>query len=247
MGNRNIPQYVIKTLWAKSGGRCALCKREVILSEEENNPSPIGEMAHIKGLNPGAPRYDPNMSDEERNSYGNLILLCPTCHTKIDKKPNSYTVEKLIKIKMEHERRVEEQLKDMLPEVTFAELEVITKYLTSASVSNYGQNFEVIPPKEKIKRNGLSEEVENLITMGMLGIDQIKEYLNKNPDINFSDRLRNGFVDKYIDLKNEGLDGDDLFYELLNFASINSKDFKIRAAGLKILTYFFEICEVFEK
>lgn len=83
--------------------------------------------------------------------------------------------------------------------------------------------------------------------MGMLGIDQIKEYLNKNPDINFSDRLRNGFVDKYIDLKNEGLDGDDLFYELLNFASINSKDFKIRAAGLKILTYFFEICEVFEK
>jgi len=247
MSNRNIPQQVIKSLWSRSGGRCAMCKTEIILQEKENNPSPIGEMAHIKGVNPESARYDPNMSNEERNSYENLIILCPTCHTKIDKNPDKYTVEKLKKIKIEHEKWVREQLRINSSEVTFAELEVITKYLINASTLNYGQNLEIIPPKEKIERNRLSKEVENLITMGMLGIDQIRKYLNKNPDIEFSDRLRKGFVGKYINLKREGLSGDDLFYELLNFASINSNNFKIKAAGLKILTYFFEICEVFEK
>ena len=247
MSNRNIPQHVIKSLWSRSGGRCAICKTEIILQEKENNPSPIGEMAHIKGLNPESTRYDPNMSDEERNSYENLIILCPTCHTKIDKNPDKFTVEKLKKIKIEHEKWVIEQLRINSSEVTFAELEVIAKYLINASTLNYDQNLEIIPPKEKIEKNRLSKDVENLITMGMVGIGQVKEYLNKNPDIEFSDRLRNGFVRKYIDLKREELSENDIFYELLNFASINSNDFKIKAAGLKILTYFFEICEVFEK
>ena len=246
MSNRYIPRPVINTLWAKSGGRCAICRTEIIL-QEKNNPTPIGEVAHIKGINPGSARYNPNMSDEERNSYENLIILCPTCHSKIDKNFSEYTAETLKQIKIKHERWVKEQLRIKSAEVTFAELEVITKYLIAAPTIKSEQNLVAVPPKEKIKKNGLSSEAENLITMGMLGIDQIKEYLNKNPDPEFADRLRNGFVHKYLNLKKEELTGDNLFYELLNFASTNSNDFKIKAAGLKILTYFFEICEVFEK
>ncbi len=90
MSNRNPPQKVIKSLWLRSGGRCAMCKTEIILQEKENNPSPIGELAHIKGLNPESARYDPNMSYEERNSYENIIILCPTYHTMIDKNPDKY-------------------------------------------------------------------------------------------------------------------------------------------------------------
>ena len=55
----------------------------------------IGEMAHMVGKKPGAPRYDGSMSDADRNSYENLILLCPTCHVKIDKQVDAYAVEKL--------------------------------------------------------------------------------------------------------------------------------------------------------
>jgi hypothetical protein len=44
-----------------------------------------------------------------------------------------------------------------------------------------------------------------------------------------------------------GLEGDALFYELWNFSSDYSPDFGIRAAGLSVLTYFFDKCEVFEK
>ena len=83
--------------------------------------------------------------------------------------------------------------------------------------------------------------------MGMLQVKQVKDYLNKNPDIPFAERLKAGFVNRYMELKNEGLDSDALFYELLNFTSHNPYDFTSSAAGLSVLTYFFELCEVFEK
>ncbi len=247
MSRQNVPSGLIKVLWARSGGRCAICKKEIIMECTNNSPVPIGETAHIEGLRPNSPRYNPNMTDEERNSYENLIVVCPTCHTKIDKDPNYYTVERLRQIKREHEEWVKEQVKINIPDVTFAELEVIAKYLISVSMLESNQTLTIIPPKKKIQKNGLSAEVENLIIMGMAGIKQVKDYLNENPDFDFAGRLRNGFVQKYLELKQGGLTGDELFYELWNFASINSGDFKIRAAGLKILTYFFEICEVFDK
>ena len=243
----NISHPTKVVLWAKSGGRCAICKKEIIMERKDNDPTPIGHIAHIEGFKPNSPRYNPNMTDKERNSYYNLIILCPTCHTQIDKDPNYYTVERLRQIKREHEKWVKEQVRINIPDVTFAELEVITKYLISVSMLESNQKLTIIPPKEKIQKNGLSSEVENLIFMGMIGIEQVKDYLNENPDPDFAGRLRNGFVQKYLELKQGGVAGDELFYELWNFASINSDDFKIRAAGLKILTYFFEICEVFEK
>jgi len=247
MSNRDIPRKVLKILWARSGGKCAICKEEIILEAEKDDPTPIGEMAHIEGFKPGSPRYNSSMTDKERNSCENLIILCPTCHKKIDKNPSEYPVEKLKQIKAEHEKWVEEKLKVKLTEVTFAELDVLTKHLVKAQIATAQQSLKIIPPKEKIKKNGLSDGIANLITMGMLGVEQVRDYLNRNPDANFADRLRCRFVDKYLELKGEGLSGETLFYELLDFASGNSNDFKMRAAGLKILTYFFELCEVFEK
>ncbi|HAY96656.1 HNH endonuclease, partial [Shewanella sp.] len=54
-------------------------------------------MAHIKGNKLGSNRYDPEQTDVERDSYENLILLCPTHHTLIDKAENEseFSVELL--------------------------------------------------------------------------------------------------------------------------------------------------------
>ena len=81
----------------------------------------------------------------------------------------------------------------------------------------------------------------------MLKIRLVKQYINKNPDINFGERLKQGFVNKYLELKKSGIEGDELFLSLFEFASNNSQDLKTQAAGLAVLTYFFETCEVFEK
>ncbi len=106
-----ITQKSIKILWGNSGGRCAFpgCW-ERLCSREAANAAPftLGEMAHICGDKPGANRHDAGQTDAERDDYQNLILLCPTHHTLIDRKENEsvYTVDALHEMKAEHEARV---------------------------------------------------------------------------------------------------------------------------------------------
>ncbi|WP_444924377.1 HNH endonuclease signature motif containing protein [Microbulbifer sp. DLAB2-AF] len=75
-------------------------------------PYTLGEMAHIKGNKAGSSRYDPSQPDIERDSYENLILLCPNHHTLIDKAENEFefTVDLLHEMKAEHERYISNRL-----------------------------------------------------------------------------------------------------------------------------------------
>lgn len=81
-----------------------MCK--IKLSEDKassNEAYPFGEQAHIVAEEEGGPRGKSPLTAAQRNSYPNLILLCPTHHTKIDKAPDEYPVELLHQIKAEHE------------------------------------------------------------------------------------------------------------------------------------------------
>jgi hypothetical protein len=60
-------------------------------------------VCHIKGERLGSARFDPNQTDEERQSYDNLIVMCPTHHTVIDDDEDSYSPERLYRMKKEHE------------------------------------------------------------------------------------------------------------------------------------------------
>lgn len=64
----------------------------------------IGEIAHIKARNKKGPRYDAALSADEKDSLCNLVLLCPTCHTIVDKNPQIYSADLLIEIKEIHKR-----------------------------------------------------------------------------------------------------------------------------------------------
>ena len=106
-----ITQKSIKILWSASGGRCAFpaCWERLCYHEAEDAaPFTLGEMAHICGDKQGANRHDVGQTDAERDDYQNLILLCPTHHTLIDRKENeaAYTAEALHAMKCEHEARV---------------------------------------------------------------------------------------------------------------------------------------------
>ena len=96
--------------------------------------------------------YDEKMSDEQRNAYENLILICGDCHTKIDKQPNTYTAQHLLEIKQSHESWIMESTQKEMVNITFIELEVVTKYLLSNEYE-ITESLEVVPPREKIKRN----------------------------------------------------------------------------------------------
>lgn len=69
--------------------------------------SVIGEEAHIVARNVSGPRGESPLGIEQRDSYSNLILLCPTHHAVIDDLPNGpieYSVDLLRNRKEEHEK-----------------------------------------------------------------------------------------------------------------------------------------------
>ena len=94
-------QSTIKRLFAHSGNRCAFPRCTAALIEGHTL---VGEICHIKGAKPGAPRYDAQQTPTERHGYDNLILLCSKHHTVIDDDEVAYTVERLLKMKDEHEK-----------------------------------------------------------------------------------------------------------------------------------------------
>ncbi|MBM4137457.1 MAG: hypothetical protein FJ241_11605 [Nitrospira sp.] len=49
----------------------------------------------IVGEKEGSARYHSDLSDEDRNSYSNLILLCSHHHDIIDKDEKTYSIELL--------------------------------------------------------------------------------------------------------------------------------------------------------
>lgn len=96
----------VKLLWGRAGGHCSLCK--VKLSEDARDKAfHFGEQAHIVAEEPDGPRGASPLTPSDRNKYNNLILLCPTCHTKIDTDTLAYPVEVLHFIKTQHELEIE--------------------------------------------------------------------------------------------------------------------------------------------
>lgn len=99
-----------KILWAAAAGQCSFegCSERLFDNGVLGKAFIIGEMAHIEGERPGSNRHNPALPEEERDNYANLILLCPTHHTLIDKKENEdlYTAGILQKMKSEHELRI---------------------------------------------------------------------------------------------------------------------------------------------
>jgi len=97
----------IKILWGRSGNRCAICQIELTASGDRET---LGEMAHIVARASNGSRGESSLTVQERDSYNNLILLCPNDHTEIDKNYQDWSVDKLHRIKTEHESWVSEQL-----------------------------------------------------------------------------------------------------------------------------------------
>lgn len=249
--NRKYPQTHIKMLYGKAAGRCAFpsCKLCLILEgTAQDSNKQIGKIAHIIAHGNTGPRADQQYPKEKLDTYENWILLCPTCHDKIDCQDNTYTPQYLRELKLNHEKWVGESLEDEIPYVGFAELEVALRGIAlrdGLTVSG----FSVITPEEKIAKNELSNVTRNLLVMGLMRSQEVESYITEMEKINpgFADSLSTCFKDKYQELCSEGLKGDVLFEALLLFASNGSNDFKIKAAGLALLSHLFEICEVFEK
>ncbi len=102
-------------MWGRAANRCAFPDCRMKLSQDKKAATetfPIGEQAHIVGKESGSARSNSILSIDERDSYHNLILLCPTHHTITDENPEDYPIEKMHMIKSQHEYWVESTLSE---------------------------------------------------------------------------------------------------------------------------------------
>ncbi|MGK3494664.1 ABC-three component system protein [Citrobacter youngae] len=86
-------------LYAETGGCCPLCTSPMMFKKASSRHPSIGyEIAHIFPLNPNKIQeksLEGYKVPDDINSLDNVILLCPSCHTKYDK---DFKVEEYLKL-----------------------------------------------------------------------------------------------------------------------------------------------------
>lgn len=106
-----------KLLWGRAGNRCAWGGCDQRLGVDLRTPESallqqhgavIGEEAHIRSSRREGPRHDPEYPNEKLDTYDNLILLCPTHHTTIDKEGGAaWSIDEVQRMKTDHERAID--------------------------------------------------------------------------------------------------------------------------------------------
>lgn len=155
-----ISEKAIKLLWSNAAGRCSFidCAERLTVEQAAHSaPHTLGEMAHIKGRNKGSNRYDVSQNDKERDSYENLILLCPNHHTLIDKPENeeAYTVEMLINMKTDHEKHISQRL-DV---ASISDVNDLKDQIATYLAENHEAWLQYGPMSDNARKNPHSDEI----------------------------------------------------------------------------------------
>jgi tetratricopeptide (TPR) repeat protein len=136
---RNYSQQTIKRLFSLSGNLCAFpnCDKLIVNS----NGTIIGEICHINALNENGPRFNDKLTENELNDFENLILLCPTCHTTVDKEFNIYTTDKLKQFKNQQIDKFKNNEYSFDPENIYNQINNIS--IVQHITNNYGIDYNV--------------------------------------------------------------------------------------------------------
>lgn len=116
-GRVRLGSTLQRYLWARSGAHCANPSCRVYLFADVGELRvDVGELAHIIAASDYGPRSDSNLPAMRRAEADNVVLLCATCHTKVDKAPGFYTVEML----REWQRRHMVELENVFGAIEYA-------------------------------------------------------------------------------------------------------------------------------
>ena len=101
---RDYKPSTVKRLHTLSGNECAApdCTRALIARDGETI---ISKICHIEAASADGARWNPDMDDDQRRHFDNLVLLCDECHCIIDNKANEakYPAPLLKQWKKQHE------------------------------------------------------------------------------------------------------------------------------------------------
>lgn len=245
---RSYPEQVVKLIWGETAARCCnpMCRKLLILpASSGDRAKPIGKIAHIIAHGKTGPRADPSYPEHLLNSLENLLLLCPTCHDKVDAQALAYPIATLRQWKNDHLDWVETELSRGMSELSFEELQLACEGLVAAD--SFRGELTIIPPKEKMDRNELGPSSHRYIAMGMAAAHDVQQFLTMMEQTapNFSIRLVAGLRMRYNDCYREGYRGDKLFNAMI--CLLDRPTMEMKMANLALVSYFFELCDIFKK
>jgi len=162
-----ISEKVKRRLWAVSGGFCAKpdCHADLFPFFDNGAITNIEELAHIIGKKKKGPRGNNSMPLSERDEFENIVLLCPTCHSTIDKNPKLFPEITVIEWKSNHENRI----RNLFVEQKFNSRGEIRNYLKPLLAENK-YIFEKYGPSSK---NALNDQLATELMWESMAIRKI--------------------------------------------------------------------------
>jgi hypothetical protein len=185
-GGRNYSRGDRAALIAFSAGTCYWpgCRKPIVERAAGTFKVTL-DIAHICALNETGERFDPGMSDDERNAFENLIVLCRLHHQVVDEggAGAKYSVELLKRWKHERERGGIERLKGLqgLTESRLAELVNEAIKLRDADVTVILGRLERRDSEAADLMNSLLEELNAVRSSSVLNVDAV-EMLHESAD-----------------------------------------------------------------
>lgn len=149
---------------------------------------------------------------------------------------------------LEQSPQEQASLVSAMTNITFRELDVVTQGIICMPILS-DPNFSVLPPVEKMLKNQLNRDAQSRLMTGVIQARMVSSFVENMVNVipDFPERLKAGFVREYQRLRATGLEGNDLLNALHTFSCNRSSDYDLQAAGLAVLYYLFEKCEVFER
>lgn len=126
---RQVKESTLHRLFILSGNECSMpdCKKQFIA---EDKITKISKVCHIEAASEEGPRFNINMTDDQRREFDNLILLCDEHHSIIDNKENEkkYPVSLLKEWKRSHESKMLQKKFEENPSLLVDVINEISKF-----------------------------------------------------------------------------------------------------------------------
>jgi hypothetical protein len=245
----NLPRPVEKVVAAASGGFCGNPDCRAVIAHGDTF---VGQIAHIAGEKPDSARYDARMTDNERNAAANLIALCPSCHTTVDKPgaATRYPVALLQSWKAEAARTLQRLAVSRIPELRRVQLENVVNGLLHGQFGPTAEDdpLALITPDEKMQMNQLGDDTKAAITAAMTRFREFERVLGHvnmlNPQA--TAELEKAVVGEYRELARVQ-EGDRLFRAMVDWCRQGDWRPDAQSAGIVVVSFFFERCDIFER
>ncbi|MCK7591598.1 hypothetical protein M0G43_13505 [Subsaxibacter sp. CAU 1640] len=204
-GNRdNFSSNIISILKQRAAFICSNpdCKC-LTIAPSKTDPEKVefnGVASHICSAAPGGPRYNSEMTPEERSGIKNGIFLCSNCSVLIDKNNGiDYSESTLINWKLNHENWVASNLNKKLLDNKSTTINVVSHNQIggiTAGVVNVGEPQRKLTPRLKAETDKMFPDNNENISVS---------YVSGNTEaLNFATEIKDYLISKGFTIKGLG-------------------------------------------